>query len=129
MAVLTYVLDRDGLALFHKTFGDQHRSAMLRASHIEDGVVDRDQEVGRAAAKPSGQRRFAQVFDEVLAHKIPKLPGRDPDTAAATQNLRRAFSGAGHNSPPDAALMGISSENRQKPQCFQMSGRSLYRGE
>ena len=61
---------------------------MLRASHIEDGVINRNEEICRSPAKLSGEWWLAQVFDKILPHQLPKLPWRDPHTATKTHDFR-----------------------------------------
>jgi hypothetical protein len=73
---------------------------MLRTRQIQDCVIDGNEEIFGWSAKFSGERRFAQVFDNVIAHQPPKLTRRNPDIASATDDLCRAFTGAGHSSPP-----------------------------
>lgn len=60
---------------------------MLRASHIQDCVINRNEEICRSPPELSGQWRLAQVFDQVLAHQLPKLPWGNPHTAAATHDF------------------------------------------
>ena len=61
---------------------------MLRASRIQDCVINRNEEIGRSPAKLSGEWWLAQVFDEILAHQRPKLAWRDPHTTATTHDFR-----------------------------------------
>lgn len=61
---------------------------MFRASRIQDCVINGNEEIGRSPAKLSGEGWLAQIFDKILAHQLPKLPRRDPYTAAATHNFR-----------------------------------------
>jgi len=61
---------------------------MLRASHIQDCVINRNEEIGWPPAKLSGEWWLAQVFNEILAHQLPKLPRGDPYTAATTHDFR-----------------------------------------
>ena len=72
---------------------------MLRASRVEDGVINGNQEVGRSPAKLSREWWLAQVFNEILADQLPKLPWRDPYTTTTTHDFRRAFGLAGHSTP------------------------------
>ena len=95
---------------------------MLGTSSIQNRVIDRDEEIGRTPAELSGKRRLAEVLDEVLAHQLPKLLWRNPDTAAATDDFRRTFGGAGHNYPSNLALMGISSAKTGYKSDLGMSG-------
>lgn len=60
---------------------------MLRASHMQNCVIDRNEEICRPPAKSSGQWRLAEVFDQVLAHQVPKLSWGNPHTTAATHDL------------------------------------------
>jgi len=60
---------------------------MLRASHIQDCVINRNEEIGWSPSKLSGEWWLAQVFNEILAHQLPKLPWRDPYTAATTHDF------------------------------------------
>jgi|SoiMethySBSTD1v2_1073268.scaffolds.fasta_scaffold168436_1 hypothetical protein len=61
---------------------------MLRASHIQDCVINRNEEIGWSPAKLSGEWWLAQVFDKILPHQLPKLPWRDPHTATTTHDFR-----------------------------------------
>ena len=61
---------------------------MLRAGRIQDCVINSNEEIGRSPAKPSGEGWLAQVFDKILAHQLPKLPWRNPYTAATTHDFR-----------------------------------------
>jgi hypothetical protein len=50
-------------------------------------MIDGYQEIGRRSAKSAGERRFTQEFDNVVADEPPKIPGRNPDTAAMTNDF------------------------------------------
>ena len=60
---------------------------MLRASRIQDCVINCNEEISRSPAKLSREGWFAQVFDKILAHQRPKLPWRDPYAAATTHDF------------------------------------------
>jgi len=60
---------------------------MLRASRVEDCVVNGNEEIGWSPAELSGEWRLAQVFDKILTHQLPKLPRRDPHTTATTHDF------------------------------------------
>ena len=79
---------------------------MLRTRQIQDCVIDGDKEVRRRPAESTGERRFAQKLNRVIADQPPKLAGGNPDASATTHDFRRAFTGAGHSSPPSLALNG-----------------------
>ena len=61
---------------------------MLRAGRIQDGVINGNEEIRRSPAELSGEWWLTQVFDKILAHQLPKLPRRDPYTAATTHDFR-----------------------------------------
>ena len=61
---------------------------MLGTGHIQDRMTDSNEEICGLPAELSGERWLAQVFDEILAHQLPKLPWRDPHTTATTQDFR-----------------------------------------
>ena len=77
---------------------------MLRASHIQDGVTNGDQEIFGLAAELSGERGLTYIFNQVLAHQEPKLPRRNPHTATATHDFRRVMAPAGHNTPTTSPI-------------------------
>lgn len=61
---------------------------MLRAGRVEDCVINGNEEIRRSPAELSGEWWLTQVFDKILAHQLPKLPRRDPYTAATTHDFR-----------------------------------------
>lgn len=64
---------------------------MLGARHTEDGVIYRNQKLGRLSFKPSRERWLADVLDEVVFDQTPELPRRDPDASFVTDDFCRMF--------------------------------------
>jgi len=64
---------------------------MLRARHAEDGVIYRNQKIGRLSFEPSRERWLADVLDDVVFNQTPELPRRDPDASFVTDDLGRMF--------------------------------------
>ena len=72
---------------------------MLGTGHIQDRMTDSNEEICRLPAELSGERWLADIFNQVLAHEEPKLPGGNPDTATPAQDFRGVFGLTGHNTP------------------------------
>jgi len=60
---------------------------MLGARHAEDGVVYRNQEIGRLSFEPTSKRRLTEVFNDAVANKAPKLARGDPNAALEADNF------------------------------------------
>ena len=46
---------------------------MLRTRQTEDGVIYRNQKIGRLPFESPGQRKLTEVFNNVVAYQAPKL--------------------------------------------------------
>ena len=68
---------------------------MFRAGEAEHGVVHSYQEISMESFEASGQWPFIQVLDDVIAHELPKLARRNPDTTLVTDDFRGMFARAG----------------------------------
>jgi hypothetical protein len=81
---------------------------MLGTRKVQNSVIDSDQKILRFSFELAGKRRLAQVFNNVIAHQSPELPGRDPDTTCITQDFGRVFGGGRQTGTSFKALTGIS---------------------
>ena len=60
-----------------------------------------------ASFEAASQRSFVQVFDNIVAHELPKLARRDPDTSLVTHHFCGMFACAGQtNTSKNFALSG-----------------------
>jgi len=48
---------------------------MFGTSQVQNGVIDRDQEIGGLTFESTGQWRLTQVLDDIVFHQFPKLAG------------------------------------------------------
>ena len=68
---------------------------MFRAGEAQNRVVYSDQEVGMGSFETARQRSFVQIFDDVIAHELPKLARRNPDTTPVADDFRGMFARTG----------------------------------
>ena len=60
---------------------------MFRAGEAENRVVNSDQKIGMGSFETASQRSFVEIFDNVIAHELPKLARRNPDTALVADHF------------------------------------------
>ena len=60
---------------------------MFRAREAENRVLYSDQEVSMGSFETASQRSFVEIFDNVIAHELPKLARRNPDTALVADHF------------------------------------------
>lgn len=71
---------------FAQACRSEHFSGVNRCRFIEDCVVQSDEKLIVAAAKPAGQRPVIRLYDDPFTHHIPELLLRDPVFFAVIAN-------------------------------------------
>lgn len=67
------VVDSCVRAFLHVTLCEQNRRTVLRAGKVQERVINAYQKVIRVPFKPSGEWRFADELNNLVAHQLPEL--------------------------------------------------------
>jgi hypothetical protein len=61
------------LLSLHETPGVNNFAAVFRAGEAQNGMVYSNQKVSMGSFETAPQRSLVEVFDDVIAHELPKL--------------------------------------------------------